>query len=181
MPGFTEEHSTRCRSACRGLRAGRTSGVPQKVEVVPLCSMFSLQSPKSVKTMCPCESSRIFSGFKSLQEEMKEDKGSLEDLQWKYFKCNRLQNFTKPRKNIKSNSELILRSTCQCLFNKAHGVFFSLTSWTRLLTDKQCSGSAGSPVHWRFQQCKIELLAPGSNAPSGDGRTTTGDRENKVV
>lgn len=44
-----------------------TSGVPQKVDVVPLCSMFSLQSPKSVRTMCPCESSKIFSGFKSLR------------------------------------------------------------------------------------------------------------------
>ena len=48
-----------------------TSGVPQKVEVVPLCSMFSLQSPKSVRTMCPCESSKIFSGFKSLFKKKK--------------------------------------------------------------------------------------------------------------
>lgn len=60
-----EKHMGMMSCDCR-LRTGRTSGVPQKVEVVPLCSMFSLQSPKSVKTMCPCESSRIFSGFKSL-------------------------------------------------------------------------------------------------------------------
>lgn len=60
----------------RGGRSGTksrvpTSGVPQKVDVVPLCSMFSLQSPKSVRTMCPCESRRIFSGFKSLWENEK--------------------------------------------------------------------------------------------------------------
>lgn len=43
-----------------------TSGVPQKVDVVPLGSMFSLHRPKSVRMMCPCESSRMFSGFRSL-------------------------------------------------------------------------------------------------------------------
>lgn len=69
---FTAKNCSCCRSESGGLRAGHTSGVPQKVEVVPLCSMFSLQSPKSVKTIWPCESSRMFSGFKSLQEEMKE-------------------------------------------------------------------------------------------------------------
>lgn len=51
-----------------------TSGVPQNVEVVPLCSMFSLQSPKSVKTMCPWESSKMFSGFKSLKQTEREMK-----------------------------------------------------------------------------------------------------------
>lgn len=43
-----------------------TSGVPQKVDVVPLGSMFSLHRPKSVRIMCPWESSRMFSGFRSL-------------------------------------------------------------------------------------------------------------------
>lgn len=60
-------------------------------------------------------------------------------------------------------------------------IFFSVTSRTTLLTDKLCSGSAGSPAHWQFQQHKIGLLVPGSNAPSGDGRTTAGDRKNKVL
>lgn len=44
-----------------------TSGVPQKVVVVPLASRPSLQRPKSVRTICPCESNRIFSGFRSLK------------------------------------------------------------------------------------------------------------------
>lgn len=43
-----------------------TSGVPQKVVVVPLASTPSLQRPKSVRTMWPCESNRMFSGFRSL-------------------------------------------------------------------------------------------------------------------
>lgn len=42
-----------------------TSGVPQNVDVVPLGSMFSLHSPKSVRMMWPCESSKMFSGFRS--------------------------------------------------------------------------------------------------------------------
>lgn len=43
-----------------------TSGVPQNVVVVPLASRPSLQRPKSVRTMWPWESSRMFSGFRSL-------------------------------------------------------------------------------------------------------------------
>lgn len=43
-----------------------TSGVPQNVVVVPLASRPSLQRPKSVRTMWPWESNRMFSGFRSL-------------------------------------------------------------------------------------------------------------------
>lgn len=45
-----------------------TSGVPQKVVVVQLGSRPSLQRPKSVRTMWPCESRRMFSGFRSLPQ-----------------------------------------------------------------------------------------------------------------
>lgn len=43
-----------------------TSGVPQKVVVVLLSVRPSLQRPKSVRTICPDESNRMFSGFRSL-------------------------------------------------------------------------------------------------------------------
>lgn len=46
--------------------APRYSGVPQKVDVVSPCTMPSLHKPKSVRAMCPSESSRMFSGFRSL-------------------------------------------------------------------------------------------------------------------
>lgn len=48
------------------------------------------------------------------------------------------------------------------------------------LTYKRCSGSAGNPRHWLFQQHRNEPAVPGSNAPSGDGRTATGDRTKSV-
>lgn len=48
-----------------------TSGVPQKVVVVLLSSRPSLQRPKSVRTMWPCESNRMFSGFRSLFKKIK--------------------------------------------------------------------------------------------------------------
>lgn len=40
--------------------------LPQNVCVTPSSLISSLQRPKSVSTTCPCASSRIFSGFKSL-------------------------------------------------------------------------------------------------------------------
>lgn len=54
-----------------------TSGVPQNVVVVLLSSSPSLQRPKSVRTMWPCESSRIFSGFRSLFKKIKEFSGCI--------------------------------------------------------------------------------------------------------
>lgn len=64
-----------------------TSGVPQKVVVVPLGSRPSLQRPKSVRTMCPCESSRMFSGFRSLSKTRQRNV---------YSKCIRAQVYRCP-------------------------------------------------------------------------------------
>lgn len=61
-----EAKMSECVPASVYLFVSPTSGVPQNVVVVPLASRPSLQRPKSVRTMWPWESSRMFSGFRSL-------------------------------------------------------------------------------------------------------------------
>lgn len=47
------------------ISGARYSGVPQKVLVISPSLIFVFERPKSVILMCPCQSSNMFSGFKS--------------------------------------------------------------------------------------------------------------------
>lgn len=55
--------------------------------MVPLASRPSLQRPKSVRTMWPCESNRMFSGFRSLSKTRQRNV---------YSKCIRAQVYRCP-------------------------------------------------------------------------------------